>query len=74
MSYIVSTQIPGCLPDGEVYISDDIEDAVSVFVSEVEFFGGHRPDAEDISDFIEAGVPCVYSYGDSMMVTSLERC
>ncbi len=74
MSFIISTQIPGRLPDGEVHITDDIEDAVAVFVSEVEFFSGHRPDAGDIADFIEAGVSCVYQYGDSKMVTSLEQC
>jgi hypothetical protein len=74
MSYIISTQVPGYPSDGEVYISNSVEDAVLRFVEEVELFSGHRPDVEDITGFIESGVPCVYQYGDSMVETSLEPC
>jgi len=74
MQYIVSTQIPGCLPDDEPYITSSVEEAVAYYVAEVEQISGNEPDPEDILSFVSAGLSCQYPHADSMLVTSLEPC
>lgn len=76
MQYIVSTQIPGCLPDGEPYLTSDVEEAVAYYIAEVEQIDGNKPatNADDILAFASAGVSVQYVHADSMLVTSLEQC
>lgn len=74
MSYLVSVQVPGDLPDGELRIYEDVTDAVIDFSVAVFFLSGHRPDPEDILGFVEAGLPCYYVNDTEDLMTSIEKC
>ncbi|WP_276971879.1 hypothetical protein [Ferrimicrobium acidiphilum] len=74
MAYIISTQIPGCLPDAEPFITESLEDAVAFFHNEMResLPEDQVVDPASILAIFQAQHGVAFTNPDGMLATVLE--
>jgi len=72
MAFMVTTNIPGCLPTEEPFVTEDFDEAVQVFHATISEAGDGGPSIEEIASAFTKRHGVSFPWPNSMQATFLE--